>query len=286
MERELETVKTKRVIERKEMKTVITKQTKTLGLLEFKSVDRETAKKMIIENHYSHKFGSTQGQINVGVFKDGELLGVASYGYLMNPASTAKLIKGGTKDNFIELNRLWISDELGKNAETLLISNSFKIIKQDYPHIIAVQSFADGRLGCGTIYKAANFDYYGYHTSVFLEDKETGDVFHKTMSEDGRSKSMIGFNLNIVRDKYNYFKVKTYRYVFILNKKFRDKMLIEKKEYPSYEKGMEYITDFITKEKAAARTIKNIDKWLAEPETKKYPHSQLLEWRKEFEKWV
>lgn len=62
---------------------------------------------------------------------------------------------------------------------TKLLSASWKIIKTNYPKVKAVQSFADGRLGCGTIYKASNFKYYGYTESVFYEDLKTGETHHE-----------------------------------------------------------------------------------------------------------
>ena len=58
---------------------------------------------------------------------------------------------------------MWIDDTLGKNAESVLIAASLKLLRKADPNIVAVQSFADGRLGCGTIYKASNFRYYGFH---------------------------------------------------------------------------------------------------------------------------
>lgn len=36
--------------------TTITKQTKHMGVLEFKEVDKAKAKDMVIKNHYSHKW--------------------------------------------------------------------------------------------------------------------------------------------------------------------------------------------------------------------------------------
>ena len=61
--------------------------------LMFKEIDYDTAKKMIIENHYSRTWGISFGKINVGVFYENELMGVASYGNLMNPKSYKRFNK-------------------------------------------------------------------------------------------------------------------------------------------------------------------------------------------------
>ncbi|NLV87518.1 MAG: hypothetical protein GX025_09955, partial [Clostridiales bacterium] len=55
--------------------------------LTFREVDYETAKEMIVKNHYSKTWASYFGKINVGVFEDDKLLGVAVYGSMMNQAS-------------------------------------------------------------------------------------------------------------------------------------------------------------------------------------------------------
>ena len=153
----------------------IIKETKNLGTLIIKPVDKKLAKEMIIKNHYSHKWNDGSfGKYNFGIFKHedtNKCLGVASYGLMKNP--NEKIFTHPNPNAWMcELNRLWIDDCLGKNAETLLIGASLRLLKKLDTNLVAVQSFADGRLGCGTIYKAANFQYYGYHYTKFCENKK------------------------------------------------------------------------------------------------------------------
>ena len=68
---------------------------------------------------------------------------------------------------------MWIDDTLGKNAESVLIAASLKLLRKADPNIVAVQSFADGRLGCGTIYKASVFPVLRFHYTRFLRNKRT-----------------------------------------------------------------------------------------------------------------
>lgn len=214
----------------------VVKESHKLGTLVIKEVSFPVAKEMIIKNHYSKKWNTSFGKINVGVFKDDVLLGVAVFGNLMNPNSY-KNITDLERDSVVELNRLWISDELGHNAETILISSSFKIIKQEHPEIRFVQSFADGRLGVGTIYKAANFKYFGYTESLFYKDIDTGEVYHKVPLENTkRPLGFLGKNVRFLFGKLTPFRVKTYRYIYPLYK--RDKIKLKEKSYPQYEKGI------------------------------------------------
>lgn len=232
----------------------ITKQLKNLGTVTVKQIDKQTAREMIINNHYSHKMGSNHGLYNFGIFRDNKLMGVASYGYMMNPK--CKVFESDNPNGMmIELNRMWIDDELGHNAESFLISTSIKLLKKINPDIVAVQSFADGRLGCGTIYKASNFKYYGYHYSLFYEVIESGEILHKVTIENQTNSNYVRYNEALLNGEYRPFRVKTYRYIYPLDKSFRF-LKTKEQPYPQYEKGIEYFDKKINRE----LILKNIEK--------------------------
>ena len=224
----------------------IIKQTKSMGDLVIRPVEKTTAKAMIIKHHYSRKWNQASfGKYNFGIFKAGheqesECLGVAVYGFMKNPK--AKIFKHPNPKGWMcELNRMWIDDLLGHNAETILIGASLKLLKRLDPTIVAVQSFADGRLGCGTIYKAANFQYYGYHFTKFLENTRTGEMIHGQIFTDSSSTSgYLRNNIIYLIGETKTYEVKTYRYIYPLCKKFVF-TLKERKPYPKYEKGMHEI---------------------------------------------
>lgn len=218
-------------------------KTKNLGELEIRQVSKEVAREIIINNHYSHKWNNSGfGLYNFGFFRPGDdkCIGVAVYGYTMHPK--ARLFTHPNKDAImLELNRMWVSDELGKNAESLLIAHSLKQLPKLNKNIVAVQSFADGRLGCGTIYKASNFKYYGSHETVFAENKRTGEINHQMNTTRMDSKSIyIRNNVAFLLGDLTFFKVDTYRYIFPLCKHFQSKF--KQQPYPPYKKGMTMIT--------------------------------------------
>lgn len=218
---------------------VIRKETKNLGTLLIKRVERELAKEMIVKHHYSHKWNDGGfGCHNYGIFREDkpdECLGVAVYGYMKNPR--AKIFTHPNPDAWMcELNRMWIDDCLGHNAETVLISSSIKLLKRDDPTVVAIQSFADGRLGCGTIYKAANFQYYGYHMTRFLENTRSGEIFHEQIFTNSTStRGYLRANISYLIGDTRTFEVKTYRYIYPLCRHFKFKT--PPKPYPQYEKG-------------------------------------------------
>lgn len=224
----------------------ITKTLKSLGTITIKLIEKKIAKELIVKNHYSHTFGANHGKYNFGIFKDNKLLGVASFGCMTN--YNAKIFTSNVKDGWmIELNRMWLEDSLGKNAESFLIATSIKLLKKIDPSIVAIQSFADGRVGCGTIYKASNFKYYGYHWTLFYEVIKTGEVLHKLTIEKQTVSTYVKYNEALLNGEYRSFRVKTYRYIFPLHKSFKF-LKAKEQPYPTFEKGIEYFDKKINRE--------------------------------------
>lgn len=217
----------------------IVKQTSHMGTLVIRPVSKDIAKDLIVKNHYSHKWNTPFGLYNFGIFQQDspqECLGVASYGYMKNPRANIFVsdVPGGW---IIELNRMWIDDRLGKNAESILISASLKLLRLFDPTIVAVQSFADGRLGCGTIYKAANFQYYGHHLTCFFRDKRTGEIFQaQSLTDSSVTSTFLRRNLDLLLGHLEGFRVKTYRYIYPFHRSFRFTAR-KRQPYPAYERG-------------------------------------------------
>lgn len=120
-----------------EIKRIVV-QSNTMGNLVIKRISKEKAKSLIIENHYSNKLGANHGLFNYGIFRENkeaesECLGVAVYGYMMHPKAR-HFTHPNPQAQMLELNRMWISDELGKNAETILISRSLRLLRKDCPN--------------------------------------------------------------------------------------------------------------------------------------------------------
>lgn len=209
--------------------------------LTYKVIDRKFSKQMILEKHYSKKWNDGHfGYINIGIFKDNsECLGVATYGHLNNPKSALKLANGLTDiDQVLELNRMWIDDVLGKNTESQLISMSHKIIKELLPHVRIIQTFADGRLGVGTIYKASGFSYYGMTKTNFIRDTKTGEIYHRVNIDNyARPNGVVSVWKPIIDGTYESFSVNTYRYLFFLHRKVKKHCLLKEQPYPTYQKA-------------------------------------------------
>lgn len=217
----------------------ILKETSALGRLIIKPVSKTVAKDLIIKNHYSHKWNEGGfGKYNFGIFRadaPDDCLGVAVYGYMKNPRARL-FTHPNPKAWMCELNRMWIEDTLGHNAESVLIAASIKLLRKLDPDCVAVQSFADGRLGCGTIYKAANFRYFGFHYTRFLRNRRTGEITHEQILTNTKSPSAyLRANVAFLLGDFDVLVVKTYRYIYPLCKHFQ--FVKSEKPYPQYEKG-------------------------------------------------
>ena len=196
-------------------------------------IDRDLANDLIVKNHYSKKYYSAS-YIHLGIFTEKEdLVGVLQYGYAMNPASQGGVVTGTPIDCYLELNRMWIDDKIGKNAESKAISYSLKFIKAAYPKIRWVQSFADERCNLlGVVYQAANFLYCGYHETTFweLDDK----FYHKSLMERNPRLSRSARYLQDNKERAKPHLYRQFRYIYFLKKKYRNDLLLRVLEYPKW----------------------------------------------------
>ncbi|USL85063.1 endolysin [Arthrobacter phage SWEP2] len=217
-------------------------------------VDYATAKKMIVENHYSKKWNTAFGTVNFGVFHGDRLLGVAVYGNAMNPASWGR-VTTTDPDKCLELNRLWIDDVLGHNTETWLMGQTFKLLRAAGYEL--VQSFADGRLGVGTIYQAANFTYHGYHETLFHRDVVTGEVYHTApFSNTAVPGAMLERNHLFTLGRLSTIRVRTYRYLYPLTRQARKRVLLPAiAEYPKERAGEVDVPDYVPPIGQIARSV-------------------------------
>lgn len=200
-----------------------------------KEIDRKLANDIIVKNHYSKKFYNAT-YIHLGLFINEEIKGVLQYGYAMNPASCGSVVKGTKQDEYLELNRMWIADNVGKYPESRTISYSLKYIRRKYPKIKWIQSFADERCGgFGIVYQACSFDYYGEHKSDFWE--LDGVVYHNiqmTVSKDSKRYAGEAQYLQENKDRAKRMNLRQFRYIKFLDKREKNNCLLKKQPYPKH----------------------------------------------------
>ena len=198
-------------------------------------IEKDVANKIIIDNHYSKKvYNATY--IHLGLFVNEEIQGVLQYGYAMNPASCGSVVEGTQQNEYLELNRMWIADNVGQYPESRAISYSLKYIRRKYPNIKWIQSFADERCGgFGIVYQACSFGYYGEHKSDFWE--LDGVVYHNiqmTVSKESKRYPGEAKHLQENKGKAKRMSLRQFRYIKFLDQREKKKCLLKEQPYPKH----------------------------------------------------
>jgi hypothetical protein len=147
--------------------------------LTLKVIPGKIANPFIIKHHNSVRV-VTNSVLHFGVFLDGTLHGVMSYGPSLNKSKILPLVSGTGWNDYLELNRMAFDSVLPRNSESRAISQSVKLIKRYAPHIKWIVSFADAcSCGDGAIYRASNFVLTGIKPNEAFYRLPDGSKVHK-----------------------------------------------------------------------------------------------------------
>lgn len=182
-------------------------------------LDREIANAIVRAHHYSRKVysGTT---LHLGVFIGRDVVGVLQYGYAMNPASADSVVAGTLMSEYLELNRMWLSDAAPRNSESRALSYSIRLIRRLRPAVKWIQSFADERCGLfGTVYQAAGFTFHGEHVGRFWE--LDGEFYHDSILTNSKTANTPkGRKLRANRDRLVCHDLRQFRYLRFLQQRF------------------------------------------------------------------
>ena len=205
------------------------------------TISRDIANRIIKENHYSKSICFVSS-VNLGIFWKGMLCGVAQFGNGINPKGSTKWVEGSTHHQFLEFNRMWLSDIAPHNSESRAIGLIFKWFRKNRPDIKWLLSFADGANGkVGTIYQATNWIYTGY-------DRQ-GGVWVTSDGTRITQRSMIDKHKSTKRDLLEsiygtpLYRVRggQFRYIYFLDKKWRKRLTVEPQAYPKLDDLHKYL---------------------------------------------
>lgn len=203
--------------------------TRKSGLV-VEQIDRERAKPFIEGIHYSRIFPNNI-VYSFGLYEDGELIGVVTYGIPASPTLCIGLAGKENRDRVLELNRLAIKPNRGgKNQASFLVSHSLKML----PNRTFVVSYADTGWGhVGYVYQATNFLY-------------TGMSAKRVDTYQPEGKHSRNYDKNNHSDLHQTRNPK-HRYVYLVGNKREKKEMLKELRYPikPYPKGdsIHYDTD-------------------------------------------
>lgn len=187
-----------------------------------KSVERityEQTKPFLLNIHYARKMPCVQ--FAFGLYVDGELVGVVTYGQPASPWLCKGLAGEQNRKHVLELNRLAILPEWNgmENSASFLVANSLKLL----PSRTFVVSYADwgGWNHVGYVYQATNWLYTGLTKPRTDKYSESGHSRHYSQDETRRQ-----------------FRTAKHRYVYLVGDKREKKEMLKElnyqviKEYP------------------------------------------------------
>jgi len=147
-----------------------------------KPINRKDAKNVVIKNHYMKTFPAGSA-VHFGIFDKTtmKISGVAVFGY---SSSTDKkvlaLVKDLKKNEYIEMQRLWISDDFGHNAESYVLGLLMSAFKQKTSVKVVFTHAGGCKKDCGIVYQSSSWLYFG---------KEVCNDFYETTK--GEYKNII-----------------------------------------------------------------------------------------------
>ena len=113
----------------------------------------------IESNHYSKSINGVKITQCFKVMHDLKLVGAVLFGQM---STTAWKKFGESESEVLELRRLVLLDECGKNSESYVVGFCLRWIYKKIPNVKTIVSYADPMYGhSGIIYRASNFTLVG-----------------------------------------------------------------------------------------------------------------------------
>lgn len=231
------------------------------NLVKVGPVSKKTGKEFVIKHHYTHSlnlckiaYGVFYRETNFNKFIDSnyKLIGVVAYSHPVG-RSAANSFSGLVKpDGVLELVRLVILDGFGRNIESYVISQTFTLIKKEFPNIKIILSYADpSQTHVGLIYQATNFMFLGLNSDTNLMPNYSisllGPPNYKWLHSRTVFATYGSHNIDHLKNKIGrtFWRKKEsgkYKYIYILTNKMEKKKILNslKPKILPYPKNFDY----------------------------------------------
>jgi hypothetical protein len=133
--------------------------------IELNYTDAQTARKVIERFHYMKTYPSG-AKVNVALTHKNKIIGIFVFGYSsQTDKKIEKLVENLTKKDYLEMQRIWISDDFGHNTESFVFSRIVKMLEKDLGLKMLVTHAGGCKDDCGIVYQASNWLYFGKQAS-------------------------------------------------------------------------------------------------------------------------
>lgn len=178
--------------------------------------DKNDIKDLILNYHYAHRMPSVSYAF--GLYENNELAGVVTFGQPASRSLQTGMFGIEYASRVIELNRLYIKDEVSQTHKNITSEFVAWALKQLKKFNLAVVSFADSGMNhIGGIYQATNFLYLG-----------------KTL---GRTDRFSGFNKHSrhydkdAKEVIRVYRTQKYKYLYLAMDKRNKKKFMKLLKY-------------------------------------------------------
>ena len=220
-----------------------------ISKLSVRLISKDIAKDIIVNNHYSGIW--TKVSYAIGLFHisndehkffggvNEKLIGVACYGDPIGRHSGASISETLDRTEVLELTRLFVFDGYGSNIESWFVGQTFNWLRENAPHIKALVSYSDPKVGhLGTVYQATNWIYQGNrirpNDSWSFKWSEIDEWHHSRTSyvKYGTNDPKI-IQTMVTSPFWIKKEPRKHRYVYILSYGKEKKKLFKSLKYPS-----------------------------------------------------
>ena len=216
--------------------------------ISIRPIEKSVAKKLIVENHYSHKW--TSCRFALGVFyqeseshswftETDKLVGCIIYGYPVGRQTSDSISPLIKKGEVLELTRLWIDDDYGKNTESYVIGQSFRWLKSNSSDTKVLISYSDPEQGhSGTIYQATNWLYQGNKTMrmdahSFKLEKSGPWLHQRAINAKYERVGLKSLTTKIKTPFWRKQDMHKHRYIYLLCSKSERKQILKTLKHPA-----------------------------------------------------
>ncbi len=199
-------------------------------MFKIKKLHKSLAELFICERHYSDVMPRHTKHF-LGFYQGDKLIGVLTLGWGTNPKGTIqKLFPTLSHDDYFEIGKFCVDDDMSRNTESKIISQAITWIKLNEPQIKYLYTWADGIVGkVGYVYQASNFLYGGFIWSEIYLSKEGEKIHFRTLqrelrNQDGRSDLIYGPRPDreeLKKRQLKHIWGKQFRYIYPINKSDR-----------------------------------------------------------------
>lgn len=200
-----------------------------LKALSVRPVLPSVVRPLIVEHHYLHSMPAATWRC-FGVYAGAELAGGAVF--TAGPRHGWRLMRGGRPQHVAALARLWLADDLPKNAESRVIGVILRLLRQENIWKL-VLSYADPTVGHrGTIYQATGWLYLGRSSPGSYVDLGDGTPCHPRTVYGTLGANGVGHLRRTGIPAKRYLIGGKHRYVYVLDPAWRWRLRDTPQPYP------------------------------------------------------